>query len=186
MANFDKIFEDIIMIEGGYSNHPDDRGGETRYGITVAVARENGYTGSMRELPLETAKRIYEKKYFEKYNFQLIQNTKIAGELFEFTVNTGRGKLASKFLQRAYNLLNKNIFLTEDGEIGNNTAKTVNEYKYYKSLFKVMNIFQGMFYIHLAEADMVSIEKLENHKGTHGSEKHKTFIRGWIDNRVAL
>lgn len=186
MANFEKIFNDLIIIEGGYSNHPDDRGGRTMYGITEEVAREAGYAGKMEELSLELARSIYKTKYFENYGFGKIQNTKIAGELFEFTVNTGRGKLAVMFLQRAYNLLNKNINLVEDGQLGDKTANTINSYKFYKSLFKVLNIFQGMYYISIAEDDMVAKEFLLNHKNTNGSEKNKTFIRGWIDKRVSI
>ena len=65
MANFDKIFNDIILIEGGYSNHPDDRGGKTMYGITEAVARDAGYDGDMRGLSLDFAKKVYKENYFE-------------------------------------------------------------------------------------------------------------------------
>lgn len=186
MANFNKIFEELIIIEGGYSNHPHDRGGETMYGITQDVARENGYNGSMRNLTMEKARDIYEKAFFKRYNFDLIQNTKIAGELFEFTVNSGRGNTSVMFLQRAYNLLNKNIHLEEDGKLGPKTAQTINSYKFYKSLYKVLNIFQGMYYIYLAEGDAVAKKDLLNHKDREGSDKMKTFIRGWIDKRVTI
>jgi len=186
MANFNKIFNDLIIIEGGYSNHPQDRGGETQYGITKDVAHENGYDGDMRNLSLDEARVIYEKQFFNHYGFEQIQNTKIAGELFEFTVNTGRGASAVRFLQRAYNLLNKNITLTEDGKLGPKTAQTINSYKFYKSLYKVLNIFQGTYYIYLAENDVTAKEDLLLHKERHGSDRMKTFIRGWIDRRVTL
>lgn len=186
MANFDKIFNDILLIEAGYSNHPQDPGGETKYGITKETAIGYGYRGSMRDLSLNTAKNIYERGFFKKYDFDKIQNTKIAGELFEFTVNTGRGKTAVKFLQRAYNVLNKNIILNEDGILGAHTAKTINSYKFYKSLYKVLNIFQGMYYIFIAEEDLDGKNALLTHKETRGSERRKTFIRGWIDKRVNI
>ena len=32
--NFDQAFERLIGHEGGYVNHPDDPGGETKFGIT--------------------------------------------------------------------------------------------------------------------------------------------------------
>jgi len=186
MANFNKIFNDLIIIEGGYSNHPHDRGGETQFGITKMVARENGYDGDMRDLSLEEARDIYENAFFIKYGFNQIQNTKIAGELFEFTANSGRGASAVRFLQRSYNLLNKNIHLVEDGKLGPQTANTINSYKFYKSLYKVLNIFQGMYYIYLAENDVTAKEDLLLHKERHGSDRMKTFIRGWIDKRVTI
>lgn len=186
MANFEKIFKELIIIEGGYSDHPHDAGGKTKYGITEEVARRNGYDGDMRLLPLETAKRIYLIEFWEPFNFDMIQNSKVAGELFEFTVNSGSGKMASKILQRSYNALNKNIQLVEDGIIGPHTSKTVNSYKFYKSLFKVMNIFQGMYYLSLAEGDDTLRLNINNHSETSGVDRHKSFIRGWIDKRVSI
>jgi len=38
MANIDELIEDVIEREGGYVNHPADRGGATNWGITEAVA----------------------------------------------------------------------------------------------------------------------------------------------------
>ncbi len=51
--------------EGSYSNNPADPGGETMYGITKRVALEAGYTGQMRNLPLDTAKDIAKKRYWD-------------------------------------------------------------------------------------------------------------------------
>ena len=49
---FDDAFTALELIEGGYSNDPQDPGGETMYGITARLARAYGYTGAMRDLPL--------------------------------------------------------------------------------------------------------------------------------------
>ncbi len=50
------LLDELIDCEGGYVNHPPDRGGPTRYGITEAVARTHGYRGAIRALPVEEAK----------------------------------------------------------------------------------------------------------------------------------
>ena len=186
MANFDKVFEHLMEIEGLYSNHKDDRGHETMYGITKATARAHGYKGDMSSLKLEEAKYIYEHSYFNNCGFDKIQNTKIATELTEFYVNTGRHKTAVSFLQRSFNLLNKNINLKEDGILGDKTAQTINNYKYYKSLHTVMNILQGSYYISLAEGDDKMKADLIDHEYTVGDVKAKSFIRGWIDRRISL
>lgn len=54
--NIEQYLEELIKREGGYVNNPADRGGATKYGITQAVARENGWNGNMKDLPLEFAK----------------------------------------------------------------------------------------------------------------------------------
>lgn len=59
--NIEKYLDELIKREGGYVNNPADRGGATKYGITEAVARTNGYKGNMKDLPRDVAKAIYRK-----------------------------------------------------------------------------------------------------------------------------
>jgi lysozyme family protein len=47
----DRLIDELIEREGGYVNHPGDKGGPTRFGNTEAVARAQGYTGPMALLP---------------------------------------------------------------------------------------------------------------------------------------
>ena len=54
-ANVGQLIEGLIEREGGYANHPADKGGATCFGITEAVARAHGYTGGMRDLPRDEA-----------------------------------------------------------------------------------------------------------------------------------
>ena len=59
-----QIINDIIAAEGGYVNDPNDSGDETNYGITVAVARENGYYGAMSQMPRGFAFTVYSSRYW--------------------------------------------------------------------------------------------------------------------------
>ena len=63
MATAEQIIDQVIAAEGGYSNNPSDKGGETMYGITMAVARANGYSGPMKDMPRSVAVAIYSKRY---------------------------------------------------------------------------------------------------------------------------
>ena len=47
----DQLIDGLIAREGGFVDHPADRGGATNWGITDAVARAHGYTGPMALLP---------------------------------------------------------------------------------------------------------------------------------------
>lgn len=114
--NFDTAFDRLIGHEGGYSNHPSDPGGETMWGVTAAVARANGYTGPMRDLPRVTAKGIYRVQYWDKVQADRMPFP-VAFQVFDAAVNHGTGQ-AAKFLQRAAGVV-------DDGIIGPKTLAAV-------------------------------------------------------------
>ena len=60
----DELLDGLLQREGGYVNHPADRGGATCWGITQAVARAHGYRGAMRQLPRSEAAAIYRRLYW--------------------------------------------------------------------------------------------------------------------------
>jgi len=95
---FDQAFDRLIGHEGGYANYPSDPGGETMWGVTKNVARANGYDGSMRNLPRETAKAIYRKQYWEAIKADQLPEA-LRFEVFDAAVNSGVGQ-AVKWLQR--------------------------------------------------------------------------------------
>lgn len=88
MAVFDDAFTLLIGNEGGYSNHPDDPGGETMYGITARVARANGYAYPMKDLPLEKAKQIAKAEYWDKYHCDEF-DPRIGFQVFDAAYNGG-------------------------------------------------------------------------------------------------
>ena len=49
--NVDKMLDELLDREGGFVDHPADRGGPTRFEISEAVARAHGFRGAIRELP---------------------------------------------------------------------------------------------------------------------------------------
>lgn len=101
--DFNSAFDRVIGHEGGYVNNPKDPGGETNYGITLNVARSEGYTGNMRDLTREQAKEIYRKAYWGKIKADQYPAA-IAYQVFDTAVNHGVSQ-AIKFLQRAVGVL---------------------------------------------------------------------------------
>lgn len=162
----DDIVNTTVKAEGGYVNDPSDKGGETNYGITLATARANGYTGAMRDLPLQTAKDIYLNEYLIKPGFSTFPSS-VAAELFDTGVNMGPAT-ATKFLQRAINAL-QGSSLTVDGKMGPATRGAVVTYLNSRTnaqdiLVKALNCLQGVRYIELVEANATQ----------------RRFINGWF------
>lgn len=95
---FEQALERVLKHEGGYSHHPQDPGGETRWGISAAVARRHGYRGAMQDLELELAKRIYRQDYWQPLACAELPPG-LAFQLFDAGVNHGPGT-AMRVLQQ--------------------------------------------------------------------------------------
>jgi len=114
---FDTAFDLLMTHEGNYSDHKADPGGKTRFGVTEAVAREVGYRGDMRELPLDLARRIYLERYWNPVRASELP-VRVRYAVFDAAVNSGVGQSA-KWLQRAAGV-------TADGVIGPRTLAAAN------------------------------------------------------------
>lgn len=115
--NFLTAFNKLLGHEGDFSDHPADPGGKTRYGVTEAVAREVGYRGDMRELPLELAQRIYKDRYWDAVQAEALP-ADIRYIVFDGAVNSGVVQSA-RWLQRACGV-------KDDGVIGPQTIRAAN------------------------------------------------------------
>lgn len=110
--DFDKAFHKLLGHEGGFVDHPSDPGGATNWGVTQAVARANGYTGHMRDFPVDMAKAIYWRQYWVPIKADDLPPA-IRYAVFDAAVNSG-AKQAVKWLQRA-------IGVNDDGVVGPQT-----------------------------------------------------------------
>lgn len=177
----DAIIDGAIGREGRYVNHPNDRGGETIWGITVAVARANGFTGSMRDMPRSEAVRIYRKQYFDKPGFGLILpiSEKIAEELFDTGINMGP-RWPSVWLQEWLNVLNDGGKLygdiAEDGVIGQGTANAL------KALIKARGADGEAAILKGLNADQAVRYKTI----TRARAANESFMFGWLRTRVGM
>jgi len=174
-----KFVDNVIKIEGGYVNNKHDSGGETKYGITKAVARAHGFSGKMEDLSLGFAQDIYVYDYWIEPKLYLIADVShlIAEEVFDTGVNSGT-KIAVKILQRSLNgLNNKQKYypdISVDGVMGQNTKKALSSFlksrgdKGETVLFNLLNILQGAFLFGLSER----------------REKDEEFLYGWLSHRT--
>lgn len=157
---FDRAFAKLHGIEGGYVNDKTDRGGATRYGVTEAVARANGYQGDMKALPLEWAQRIYKFQYWDTLRLDQIAllSYSIADELFDTGVNMGIG-VAARFLQTALKAFNRDgqdyPDVTVDGALGPVTLHALRQFLDLrkgdgeKVMMRALNAQQGARYLEI-------------------------------------
>lgn len=110
MTAFDDAFAAVIGIEGGYTNDPDDSGGETKYGISKTAFPNV----DIKNLTLDQAKNIYFDNYWTPSKCQVLPGH-IGAQVFDFAVNAGVSE-AAKTLQRA-------LGVDDDGVVGPSTLK---------------------------------------------------------------
>jgi len=74
ITEFKDIVTAAIAREGGFVNHPDDRGGATNYGVTISVLKRHGIdvdgdgdidADDVKALPLKKAFDIYLQDYWK-------------------------------------------------------------------------------------------------------------------------
>lgn len=116
--DFDTAFNTLLGHEGGYSNHPEDPGGETMWGVTKVVAQAHGYYGEMRNLTQDIAKDIYRRAYWDKVQAENLPPS-IRYAVFDAAVNSGPGQ-AVRWLQQA-------VGATPDGVLGPKTLAALQE-----------------------------------------------------------
>ncbi len=157
------LIDELIEREGGYVNHPADKGGPTRFGITEAVARAHGYSGAIADLPREEVEAIYRRIYWLRPRFDEVAERApaVAAEMFDTGANMGPA-VAATFLQRALTALNRNgqdyADLVPDGRVGSATLAALDAFLDVRGrergetvLLRALEALQGERYLRLAE-----------------------------------
>lgn len=180
MAEFEKAFYVVMGNEGGYSNHPADKGGETFAGISrnnfplwegwKILDKSKDKTSTL--LLIGYVKDFYKKEFWDKMQLDSCTSNKMSIELFDTAVNMGI-KVAGTMLQRVLNVINVDSHGRElypkiglDGIIGHNTIQTFNtlDDAHEDMAYKLFNCIQGYRYISICE----------------NNPSQKIFMMGWV------
>ena len=126
MTEVDQIIHGIIEREGVFVDHPEDKGGPTKYGVTWRsydawrnaynqANPEDGltYPEDVRDITQEIAAKVYLADYVVGPRFPKVANGPLLELLVDTAVHSGPGQ-AVKFLQRA-------VGTRDDGIIGPKT-----------------------------------------------------------------
>ena len=137
--NFVDALIHVLKHEGGWSNHPADKGGMTNLGVTKAVWEEwvgrESNEKEMRSLTPEMVAPLYRRKYWDKIQGDALPDG-VDYAVFDMAVNSGPGR-AAKFLQEL-------VGAKPDGAIGPQTLVAVGK-KDPKELVRAYNAKRQAF-----------------------------------------
>jgi lysozyme family protein len=175
--NFTEALKHTFDLEGGWSDHANDRGGRTKYGITEGLWKRVRVAGDARDIADITrsdAAEIYEAEFWRPMRCGEMPSHRVAAEMFDAAVNCG-AKNATMFAQRAANTLTDGLsflpLLIEDGRMGPLTAGRLVELARRGYEAGLLGALRGERYIHYRDyADR--------------SPSQRVFIRGWCKRLV--
>lgn len=176
----------VLKHEGGFSNHPNDPGGATKYGVSLRTLRKSyasdpekfGHMdldgddkiteADIKNLTSDMAHEYYRVFWWKRYKFSLIPIEKLAVKCFDVAVNIGPSK-AIKFLQQSINEVIPRFYLVEDGLMGEDTSAALT--KISKSSQRECNVY-AIFILNL---ELWYRELATNKKSL------APFLKGWLN-----
>jgi lysozyme family protein len=118
MAKFEEFVGKLLRLEGGYVNHPLDKGGPTKYGVILTVWQEHGYDKDedgdideedIKKLSEDDARFIAKKIFWDFFQADMILNSSVAEFIVDWGYNSGR-KTVARIIQRLVNVSADGIF----------------------------------------------------------------------------
>lgn len=165
MAAFEPALDWVLPHEGGWSDDPQDPGGATNFGITLAVAQKHGILtkDALRTITPGQVAAIYKQDYWV---FSGVDDQQVATKLFDLGVNMGV-RSAVRLLQDGLNTLGAS--LETDGRLGPQTLMAANAVAPDK-LLQVLCLEAAQHY-----QDIV-----------HQRPASQKFLKGWLIRATAL
>ena len=159
MADKNKLIPIIKRWEGGYSDNPNDRGGATNSGVTLAVYQsvygKNKTKNDLKKMTNDQWDYIFTKLYWNKWKADEIKNQSIANILVDWIWMSGYGTI--KKIQSLFGL-------TSDGIVGNKTISYINSHDQEEVFNKIWNR-RKQFYESLVK----------------NNPSQKVFLKGWMN-----
>ena len=176
---FNECVEATIGFEGGFSDHPQDSGGKTKYGITEGTLNGAYKAGivshnNIKNLTVEETKAIYKVNYWDKCKCDNLPKP-LDLCVFDTAVNCGVGTSA-ELLQETVNRAVGADILAVDGIIG---PMTLGAIEGWLSRYKADCAFPILFL-----CNIFLDRRLQYYSNIVNNNKSQlVFLRGWL-NRV--
>lgn len=177
MLNVRQVVKEIVAREGGFVNDPDDPGGATNFGVTLATVRRLGLdkdrdgdvdVADVKKLTPEDAEAVYLRHYYEGPKVDQLPEV-LQASVFDMYVNAGSN--AVKILQRLLGQMGQRV--TVDGKIGPQTiaASKVAAHAAPDHLADAYGVARRNYYFRLADLRPKSRKYARSRAGKKG---------GWI------
>jgi len=157
--SFESALSEVLLAEGGYVDHPNDRGGPTNFGITQKTLSDflgrDATVDEVKNLDIDTVRKIYKQNYWDRLRLSFIIDSRLSDIIFDQAVNRGTRRVAEQ-IQRV-------VGVKQDGVIGPLTLKAINNMDSKKMLLNFIKQSQDAY---------VSIV-------THNPSQ-LVFLSGWI------
>lgn len=171
MSDITTMIDDILRREGGFVDHPADRGGPTKFGITLKTLSH--YIGrvalrsEVEALSEDVAREIYELNYYIAPRIDRLPEP-IRAFIFDSAVNHGPRR-GIKFVQSVCNQAGYEPALSIDGAMGPKTKRGAEwaQQEMQGIFLKALIEERRNFYFVIVEA----------------SPSQQVFLRGWL-NRI--
>lgn len=144
IPTIESIIEDIHLREGDdYTNYPSDRGGPTKFGITLRRLMETNADAdeeTVKALTWADAEKIYTEKYVAEPGFDRIKDPYLMSLVIDCGVQHG--------VMRATQWLQQLCGVAEDGHLGPISSQAINSKDpkklYYDLLGKRVEFYGGL------------------------------------------
>lgn len=170
IRSVESLLDDVLCREGGYVNHPADRGGPTNFGITqAALARYRRHPVTADDVLTLTeaeARNIYRNDYFSAPQLHRIEDPYVACLAFDCSVNHGPVRVV-RWLQEI-------VGVPADGVLGDMTERAVNAYepvRLYQRLLARRVVFYGEI---ISQDSQLRVARLR------GCRLQAEFALGWL------
>lgn len=127
MARIDILAPFILSWEGGFSNHPNDKGGATNRGVTIGTWKQVDYdkdgdgdidVADLRMITeADAVSRVMKPHYWDRWKADRIESQSVANIVVDWVWASGKHGITG---------VQKLLGVTADGIVGNKTLAAVN------------------------------------------------------------
>lgn len=159
MADFKKYAPKLLQLEGGFVNHPEDKGGITNCGITLETFRlffgQDKTVKDLQSMNYGMWKEIIKVGYWDKVKGDEIENQSLAELIADWCVNSGLSAI-----RKVQDVLG----CKPDGIVGPITLSLINSSDAGKLHERIWNA-RHQFYINIVKRN----------------PRQKVFMNGWMN-----